>query len=201
MKHNRISKQIQFIIEIDKVKKIFRQNHLADGSRNENDAEHSWHIAIMAFIVYEYFPEMVDMVKVLKMTLMHDLVEIDAGDTYCYDEIGGINKLEREQKAANKLYSLLPKDQAEEFLLLWEEFEECKTPEARFSAILDRLQPLLLNFMAQGKSWKANKISRDQVLKRNEIIKENSEVLWEVVQDVVDEAVRLGYLIRDKKDC
>lgn len=194
MSEVRLDKQIQFIIEIDKVKEVFRQTLLVCGSRKENDAEHSWHLAVMAFVLCEHFPEKVDLLKVMKMTLMHDLVEIDAGDTYCYDEEAGIDKLSREKKAAQRLYSILPDDQAEEYLALWQEFEDGKTPEARYSAILDRLQPLILNIESQGISWMEHNISKEQVLKRTEVIKQNSEDLWGVVDDILNEAVKRGYL-------
>lgn len=194
MSETRLEKQIQFIIEIDKVKEIFRQNFISDGTRKENDAEHSWHLAVMAFILCEHFPEKVDLSKVLKMTLMHDLVEIDAGDTYCYDEEAGVDKIWREKQAAQRLYSILPDDQAKEFFELWKEFEDSKTPEARYTAILDRIQPLILNLQSHGKSWKDHNISHEQVIKRTRIIQENSEVLWGIVKNIIDEAILRGYL-------
>ncbi|MCR4442664.1 MAG: HD domain-containing protein [Peptococcaceae bacterium] len=198
MSDSRIDQQVRFVIEIDRLKTIFRQSYLADGSRKENDAEHSWHLAVMALILAEHFPEEIDLLKVLKMTLMHDLVEIEAGDTYCYDGEANCGRFERERQAADRLYRLLPKDQAEEFYKLWVEFEECKTPEARFSAALDRLQPLLLNFQSKGKSWLENNISCDQVLVRNEVIKENSDVLWNIAVRIIDEAAAAGYLAHAK---
>lgn len=194
MSQSRLDKQLQFIIEIDKVKEVFRQNFLVNGSRKENDAEHSWHLAVMAFTLSEHFPEKVDLIKVLKMTLMHDLVEIDAGDTYCYDEAAGLDKLCREKKAAERLYNILPEEQAKEYLALWNEFEECETPEARYSAILDRLQPLILNLRSHGKSWREHEISAEQVMKRTRVIKENSEELWSIVEGIIEEAAKRGHL-------
>lgn len=194
MSESRLEKQINFIVEIDKVKEVIRQNFLVDGSRKENDAEHSWHIAVMAFILQEYYPEKVDLLKVIKMTLMHDLVEIDAGDTYCYDEKAVIDKQSREQKAAERIYRILPPEQAVEYMALWAEFEECATPEAKYAAILDRMQPLLLNMKSHGKSWKEHGVTREQVMQRTKVIRDNSEILWSVVEGIIQEAIKRGYL-------
>lgn len=143
MDAERLERQIQFIIEIDKLKKIYRQTILMDGSRYENDAEHSWHLGVMAILLSEYVPEGdIDILKVIKMVLIHDIIEIDAGDTFCYDDNALNDKQEREQRAADRLFAILPPDQAQEFMELWQEFEERATVEARFAAALDRLQPL-----------------------------------------------------------
>jgi len=149
---DRLIKQISFIIETDKLKTIYRQSLLSDKSRYENDAEHSWHLALMAALLSEHTNEKVDLLKVIKMVLIHDLVEIDAGDTYCYDEKAKLDKREREEKCANRIFSLLPDDQRDEMFELWEEFEKMETAEAKFAAALDRLQPVLLNYTADGMS-------------------------------------------------
>jgi len=191
---DRLKKQISFIVEIDKLKSIYRQNYLADGSRKENDAEHSWHMAVMAFLLAEYADEQVDLLKVIKMLLVHDLVEIDAGDTYCYDEKAGLDKREREEKCAERIFKMLPEDQCREMYELWEEFEQMETPEAKYAAALDRLQPVLLNYYSEGKSWKEHGIRIDQVLGRNGRIKDSSSRLWEFVENLINDAAEKGYL-------
>lgn len=190
----RLKQQLAFIVEVDKLKTIFRQSFITDQSRYENDAEHSWHLALMAFLLAEYTDEPVDLVKVMKMVLMHDIVEIDAGDTYCYDEEGKLDKREREEKCAERIFSMLPEDQSKEMFALWEEFERMETPEARYAAALDRLQPVLLNYTAQGLSWKNHGIFIDQVLERNQRIKNSSEKLWSFVQELLEDALKKGYL-------
>lgn len=187
---------MEFVIEVDKLKKITRQNYLADGSRKENDAEHSWHLALMALVLCEHVgaEESPDLLRVIKMALIHDLVEIDAGDTYCYDEKANAGKRERELAAADRLFGILPPDQAREFRELWEEFEEQRTPEARFAAALDRLQPLTLNYIAGGKSWREHGITYSQVIKRNSSIGESSPALWKFTLNIIREAVRKGYI-------
>ena len=195
MINNRLKRQIDFIIEIDKVKNIFRRTFIADGSRHENDAEHSWHLGIMAFMLSEYVKEDIDINKVIKMVLIHDLVEIYAGDTFAFDEKAMEGKEEREREAANKLFSILENDQKEEFIDLWEEFEACETNEAKYGAMLDRLQPLLLNYATDGGSWREHKISADQVYKRNEItLNEGPEEFKEIINYIVDECIKKGYI-------
>ena len=158
---------MQFIIEIDKVKFVMRQNYLTDGSRRENDSEHSWHLAMMVVILSEYFKG-ADILKTVKMVLIHDLVEIYAGDTFAYDEQGYLDKDEREQAAADKLFALLPQDQAAEYRGLWDEFERMDTDEAIFAAAVDRIQPLLMNSESKGKMWKQHKVTKEMVMKRIE---------------------------------
>ena len=154
MDKERLLKQIEFITEIDKLKQIYRQNVVIGTSRNENDAEHSWHLAIMAILLSEYVEdEKLDLLRVIKMLIIHDLVEIDAGDTFCYDEKAKEDKAQREEKAAERLFNILPSDQAEEIMDLWKEFEEKETLEARFAACMDRLQPLILNYNTHGHTW------------------------------------------------
>ena len=163
----RLEKQMQFIIEVDKVKNIFRQTYLADGNRKENDAEHSWHLALMAVLLKEYSNEEVSLEKVVPMVLIHDLVEIDAGDTYAYDEAGAATKEIRERKAAERIFGLLPEDQRSWFRQLWEEFEAYETPEAKFAHVLDNCQPLLLNDASGGRSWAEHGVKKSQIYKRN----------------------------------
>lgn len=196
MENERLKKQIEFIVEIDKIKKIYRQTLLMDGSRNENDAEHSWHLALMAMVLSEYSPSKLDLCKVIKMLLIHDLVEIDAGDTFCYDEKANEDKEEREQKAAERIFGLLPSDQEKEFRALWEEFEERKTPEARFAASIDRMQPLLCNYYTNGHTWVKYDVKYDKVVKRMEPIEEGAPVLWKYILEVLEDSIQNGYLKR-----
>ena len=176
--NERLKKQFDFILEADKEKNIFRQNYLSDGSRHENDSEHAWHMALMAILLSEYANEKIDVLKTVTMILMHDIVEIDAGDTYCYDPAARATQSEREQKAADRLYSLLPEDQGEKLRALWEEFEECITPEAKFARAMDNIQPLMLNSASEGKSWLEHSVRLGQVLKRNQRTAEGSEEIW-----------------------
>ena len=169
MMTDRFKKQLDFFLEIDKVKNILRMTSIADGSRRENDAEHSWSLAIMAFLFVEYVDENVDLLKVIKMVLIHDLVEIYAGDTFCFDEEGMQDKEAREQASADKISDLLETDQGQELRILWEEFEACETPEAEYAAMLDRLQPLIMNYVNEGGTWAQHEISVEQVYKRNQI--------------------------------
>ncbi len=194
--NNKLSKQLEFIIEIDKLKQVYRQSFLTCAPRHENDAEHSWHLAVMAMLLAEHAESSVDVLKVIKMVLIHDIIEIDAGDTYCYDEVAGLDKAEREQKAAARLFYILPARQAEDLNNLWEEFEARQTPEARFAAALDRLQPLILNYLTQGKSWQAHGITSEQVLKRNRHIGDSSPDLWGYAEAIIEDAVAKGYLAR-----
>lgn len=191
----RFEKQMRFIVEIDQAKSVFRQTLLINGSRQENDAEHSWHLAVMAALLSEYTEDReVDVAKTIKMVLLHDLVEIDAGDTFCYDQDGGLDKAEREKKAAERIYHLLPLDQAQEFRGLWEEFEERKTAEARFAAALDRLQPIIHNYRTNGHSWREHNIRKEQVLQRIAPIADSSRFLWEYAKNLVEDAVKNGLL-------
>lgn len=194
---SRLEQQIEFIIEVDKLKSIIRQNYLADGSRKEDDADHSWHLALMCAILSEYSNEKIDVIRTMKMVLIHDIVEIDAGDTYAYDIAGNASKRERELMAADRIFNLLPNDQAEELRLLWDEFEESKTPEAKFAATLDRLQPLFLNAESGGKSWKEHSVTLSQILKRNETTHEGSEILWEYGEGIIRKNVENGNIIKD----
>lgn len=188
----RLQKQIQFIVEIDKVKNIFRQTYLADRGRKENDAEHSWHIALMAYLLQEYVEESVDVSKVMLMVLIHDLVEIDAGDTYAYDAAGAETKREREVAGAERIFGLLPEDQGKYFRELWEEFEAYETTEAKYAHLLDNFQPLLLNDAAGGISWKEHQVKKSQIYKRNEKIEETSEAIWKQMQEIIQQHIECG---------
>lgn len=188
----RLEQQIQFLVEIDKVKNIFRQTYLADGKRKENDAEHSWHIALMAFVLKEYVKEPIDVMKVMLMVLIHDLVEIDAGDTYAYDSVGAVDKREREEKAADRIFGLLPKDQGSYFRELWEEFEAYETADAKYAHLLDNFQPILLNDASGGESWAEHGVKKSQIYKRNEKVEETSDAVWQKIQAIVQKNIDLG---------
>lgn len=188
----RLEKQIQFIVEVDKVKNIFRQTYLSDGERKENDAEHSWHLALSAILLKEYVSEEVDLLKVITMVLIHDLVEIDAGDTYAYDSEGAKDKREREEKAADRIFGILPIEQGQYFRELWEEFEAYETEDAKYAHLLDNFQPMLLNDAAKGKSWSEHQVKKEQIYKRNERIEETSETIWEEMQRIVKKNIQLG---------
>lgn len=193
--NERLQKQIAFIKEIDKVKSIFRQTYLADGTRKENDAEHSWHIALMAVLLKEYVSEDVDVTKVMTMVLIHDLVEIDAGDTYAYDSEGAKSKREREVKAADRIFGILPEDQGMYFRELWEEFEAYETPDAKYAHLLDNFQPLLLNDASGGRSWNEHGVHKSQIYKRNEKVQETSQEIWNTIQEVVESHIARGNII------
>ena len=190
----RLEKQINFILELDKMKNLYRQTYVLHEDRKENDTEHSWHIAIMAILLSEYANSEIDTAKVIKMLLLHDVIEIDAGDTYCYDAVGNSTKAEREEKVARRIFGLLPEDQCTEFYELWREFEDSVTKEARFAAVLDRLQPLMLNYTKGGISWQEHGIHKEQVLKRNENYFGEADELAELIRSVIDDAEKKGWL-------
>lgn len=190
----RLQHQIDFIIEIDRAKQILRQTALADGSRQENDAEHSWHIATMAFILAEYAnEENLDMLRILKMLLIHDLVEVIAGDTFLYDTQGVENQRDREMKASEKIFGLLPDDQKDDLQRLWHEFECGITIEAQYARAMDALQPVILAFQNKGWSWKTHSVSELEVLKQKTSMKYGSEKLWELCKHLIREAQERGY--------
>jgi len=193
--NQRLEQQIRFIIEIDKLKKIMRQSRITDDSREENDAEHSWHLAVMAMTLAEYANDAhLDILKVMKMVLIHDLVEIDAGDTFIYDIQGNQSKAQRENQAATRIFGILPPDQALEFKGLWEEFEERNSAEAKFAAVLDRLEPLLLNAETQGHTWKKHQIKSDLVYQKNMHVQEGSIEIWHYINALIEECIGKGYL-------
>ena len=195
---DRLKEQIDFILEIDKMKEILRQNYLADGSARENDADHSWHLAMMALILSEYSNEKVDVTRVVPMVLTHDLVEIDAGDTYAYDEAGALTKEKREKAAADRIFGILPKEQGTWMRGLWDEFEACNTPESKFAHVLDNSLPLFLNHAAGGISWKEHKVKRSQIYKRNRITGDGSAKIWEYMQELIQEKINKGNIIDDR---
>lgn len=192
----RLKKQMEFIIEVDKLKDIIRQTNLTNGERKENDAEHSWHLALMAVFLSKYAKEPVDVLQVIKMVLIHDLVEIDAGDTYLYDEAGNGTKAAREQKAAERIFNILPGDQAEELFQLWQEFEDRKTPESKFANTLDRIQPVLLNDATEGRAWREHDVCIDQIMSKNEYTSQGSDVLWAYIQEVFEKNIENGNIKR-----
>lgn len=179
----RLQKQFRFILEIDREKEIIRQTPIADASRKENDAEHAWHMAVMVLLLAEYANEPIDPLKTISMLLIHDLVEVYSGDTYAYDEKGKESQRERELAAADRLYGLLPEDQAAQLRALWDEFEERKSPEARFARTMDNLQPMMLNNATGGISWTEHGVALSQILKRNEKTAEGSDLLWKYARD------------------
>lgn len=195
--NKRLAHQIEFILEVDKIKQVFRQSLLSDYSRTENDAEHSWHLALMAIVLAEHANEPgLDLLRVLKMVIIHDLVEIDAGDTYIYDLEGNKTKFEKEKIAADRIFKLLPADQAQDFRQLWEEFELKKSPEAKFAVVLDRLEPVLLNYKTEGHTWNKFGIKSAQVKAKNEHVKEGSVVIWDLINQILDDCIVKGYLIK-----
>ena len=191
----RFNRQVKFVLEIDKLKQISRRTTLLDRSRQENSAEHSWHIALIVLVLSEYANEdHLDHLQVIKLLLAHDLVEIDAGDTYCYDESGLQDQKAREMKAANRIFNILPEDQAKSFRALWDEYEDRKTPESRFANALDRFQPLLHNYFTKGHTWRQHGIQKKQVLSRMQPVDEGASFLWNYVVTLIDDAVEKGFL-------
>ena len=190
----RIEKQLAFSLEIDKLKNIFRQTHLSGNGRNENDAEHSWHMAIMAYLLREYANEEVDIAKVMLMCLIHDIVEIDAGDTYAYDEEALQTQKTREDAAKQRIFSILPLEQAEEFIALFDEFEAYETAESKFAHAVDNLQPLILNNSNNGGDWREHHVTVEQIYKRQSKTKLGSEKLFEVTDRIIQENAEKGNL-------
>ncbi len=191
----RLRRQVEFIVEVDKLKEVLRQTVLINSRRAENSAEHSWHFALMVVTLAEHSNHRpLDVLRILKMVLIHDLVEIDAGDTFAYDTQKMADQHEREARAATRIFGLLPPDQAAEFRALWDEFEEQKTPEARFAHACDRFQPMLLNCRTEGHSWRVHGISQDRVLARNAHVAQGSTAIWEYAVRMIDEAVAKGHL-------
>jgi putative hydrolase of HD superfamily len=191
---DRLARQLAFVLELDRLKTVLRRTLLTDRSRHENSAEHSWHIALMAVVLAEHSDEAVDVARVVKMLLVHDVVEIDAGDTYVYDVEATLGKAEREERAAERLFGLLPEDQAADVRALWDEFETRATPEARFAHAIDRLQPLLHNFATEGQAWRHHGVTADRVESVNRHMAEGSDRLWQHARQLIAEAVERGYL-------
>ncbi len=190
----RLKKQLDFALEIDKEKNVFRQTHLSGHGRNENDAEHAWHMAVMAYLLREYANEKIDITKVMLMCLIHDIVEIEAGDTYAYDVENQKTQKAREDAAKEKLYSLLPADQKQELTALFDEFEACQTAEAQYAHAMDNLQPLLLNNSNDGGDWREHQVTAEQVYSRQTKTRLGSEKLYEVTDQIIQEHIKKGNL-------
>lgn len=191
--HDRLQQQLDFLIEIDKVKNILRKTRTFSAKKYENDAEHGWHMSLMAIILAEYANERIDTGKVVRMALVHDLVEIDVGDTYLYAEHQD-DKVAKERKCAERLFGLLPEDQGREFLALWEEFEAKETAEAKFAGSMDRLGPLMQNHYDDGHAWKRYNVTSDMVLKKNEQIKKGSNAIWDYAKSIIEKSIVNGDL-------
>ncbi len=193
----RLEKQLSFLMEIDRQKEIIRQTYLSDGSRKETDAEHAWHLAMMCMVLSEYANEPIDVPRTIMMLLAHDLVEIDAGDTYAYDTEGNATKRQREEKAAERIYGMLPEEQGNTLRMLWEEFEAMETPEAKFANTMDKIQPVLLTDQAKGKSWREHQVRMSQIMERNARTHEGSEVLWDYIRNVLEKNADAGFIRRE----
>ena len=192
---NRLQQQMTFILEADKLKQILRQTPITEKSRQENSAEHSWHVALMAILLLEYAKDsQIDVLQIVKMLLIHDLVEIDAGDTFCYDDQAQQDQHHRELKAAKRIFNLLPSDQAAKMQTLWDEYETRQTINAQYANALDRLQPILINYFTDGEAWQRHNVKRHQVVARNRWIKEGAPQLWVYVKGLIDDAVQRGFL-------
>ncbi len=195
MDPKRLEEQLGFALEIDKEKNIFRQTYISDMIRKENDAEHAWHMAVMAYLLKEYSNENIDIARTMIMCLIHDIVEIDAGDTFAYDDKGKETQKEREEKAADRIFGLLPDDQRDELRAIFEEFEAQETPEARFARAMDNLQPLMLNDSNNGYSWKEHGVRAEQAMKRHEGTKAGSEILYRKCVELIDKNKEAGNLL------
>lgn len=196
----RLQQQLDFILEIDKEKNVFRQTHLSGGGRAENDAEHAWHMAVMMALLSEYADDDFDLARGMLMCLIHDIVEIDAGDTYAYDEQAKTTQNDREEKAADRIFGLLPKDQAQKFRELFEEFDAGTTPEARFARVMDNVQPVLLNDANGGGDWLRHGVHRGQIEKRQQKTKQGSRSLYQLVEAIIDRNVAAGHIAPDAKN-
>ncbi len=193
---DRLNKQMKFALEMDKQKGVGRQTYILEALRKENDAEHGWHLALMTLLLAEYSDEKIDVARCVALVLMHDVVEIDAGDTYAYDEVGKITKRDREVDAADRIFSMLPEDQISFFRGLWDEFEEKKTPEAKFAHAMDSLQPIMLNDASNGLAWREHKVNANQVAERvNNKIKPASAVLCQLAMDIINKNKEAGNLL------
>lgn len=190
-------KQIDFIKEIDKLKYIQRKTKLFNSDRNENDAEHSWHLALMAIVLLEHSNQTVDLLKVVKMLLIHDIVEIDAGDTFIYDTQKNHSNTDEERLAANRIFGMLPTEQAEELIAIWEEFEAGQTNEAKFARSMDRLEPLLQNTSNNGGTWKEFGVNFEKVHQKKSVIKEGSAAIWDFAEQLINESVEKGILKKE----
>lgn len=195
----RFRQQIEFLIEIDKIKHVFRKTKLFNGSRYENDAEHAWHLSLMAMVLSEHANEKIDVAKVIKMALIHDIVEIDAGDIIVYDQQNRALAQAKENAAAERIFGLLPADQRQEFISLWREFETRETPEAKFAAAIDRLEPILQNHLNDYHAWRAYGVSSDMLYASNRHVQEGSEVIWNAVQEIFADAIDKGVVAKGEE--
>lgn len=195
--NERLKKDIEFILELDKMKTILRQTKVIGVDQREDDAQHSWHISIMAMILSEYANEEVNTFKVMKMLLTHDLVELYAGDTFCYDKEGNNDKRERELEAAEKIYGMLDEDKGKELRSLWDEFEEMETPDALFAASMDRMQPMFSNYYNDGGTWALHKVSKADIYKRIAPVEKSSDILWDFMSNIIEDARERGLIVRD----
>ena len=186
--------QIAFLVEVDRLKSVLRRNYVIHGDRRENSAEHSWHVALFAMVLAEHSNEPVDINRVVKMLVIHDIVEVDAGDTFIYDDAGRETQVVREERAADRLFGLLPQKQGELFRDLWDEFEAAATPEAKFAKAIDRFAAALHNYKTHGRGWNENGIGRNRVLAVNEYVRHGSATLWGKIQDIVKSAAKEGFL-------
>jgi putative hydrolases of HD superfamily len=194
MYQDNLIKQMNFLCEIEKLKTVYRQNIVIDKSRNENSAEHSWHLAVMAIILFDHSknPD-IDLLRVIKMVLIHDLVEIDAGDTFLYDETGNLDKEERENRAAERIFGLLPEEQEKEIVSLWKEFDERKTPDALFASALDNMQPVINHYLSDGCGISGHRITMTQIIEKKEFIREASPELWEYTKEIISKSAEKGF--------
>lgn len=188
----RLQKQMDFILEVDKLKNIYRQSYVSDGTRHEEDADHSWHLALMCLLLSEHANEEIDVLKTMGMVLIHDIVEIDAGDTYAYDDAGNVTKREREVKAADRIFNILPEDQAKYLRDLWEEFEEGKSKEALFALTLDKVQPVMLNDATDGRAWQEHGVFKSQIMNRNVNTPKGSNEIWNYCRMLIERNVERG---------
>lgn len=192
---SRLARQIEFLVEADKLKRVLRQSHISGRQRRENSAEHSWHISLMALVLAEHAAApALDLARVLKMLILHDLVEIDAGDTFVYDEAARKDQKEREERAADRIFALLPGQDGPALRAVWDEFEAQRSPEAKFARAVDRLQPLLLNYVNEGSGWQRHGVRAEQVRGLNRIIADGSPELWRYASELIEDAIRRGYL-------
>lgn len=196
---DKLAQQIAFIKEIDKIKYIQRKTKLFDSQRNENDAEHSWHLAMMTIVLAEHSNEKIDLLKVIKMVLIHDIVEIDAGDIFIYDTQKNHDNTEEETKAAKRIFGILPQNQAEELIQIWEEFEAGETHEAKFAKSMDRLEPLLQNTSNKGGTWKEFDVDYEKVYEKKKVIAKGSNTIWNYAKNLIQESVEKGFLKKRSK--
>lgn len=194
IKDEKLQKQIKFALVIDEMKNVFRRNLIIDGSRRENDAEHSWNLAMLAMLFEEYSTEKVNIEKVLKIALVHDLIEVYAGDTFAYDAKGNEDKLQRETESANRLFGILDPVQGAEICALWDEFEAKETPESKYANAIDRIQPLINNYMTNGHTWKEGDVHAPQIYKRMDIIRTTTPALWPIVEGIINTSIEIGIL-------